>query len=78
MANTTSTPMTQVGAADPDRENSPIIDDEEDIEAEPNVVNGACYFNSVAYQFGARVMCGSEVLRCEAPGVWVREAERDY
>ncbi|HJV71489.1 hypothetical protein [Ideonella sp.] len=76
MANTPAKPYTQVGASDPDRETSPIIDDEEDLEAEPNVANGMCYFNGEAFRLGDRVLSGSEVLRCEAPGVWVREGER--
>jgi len=75
MANTMTSP-TQVGALDADRETSPIIDDEDELEAEPNALNGNCYFNSAAFNFGDRVLSGSEVLRCESPGVWVREGER--
>jgi hypothetical protein len=65
----------QVGAPDPERETSPIVGDENDVEVEPNVTGGRCYFNSVAYGIGDYVLSGAELLRCEAPGVWVREGE---
>jgi hypothetical protein len=65
---------TQVGAPDPSRETSPIVG-EDDVEVEPSVMAGACQFNGVPYAIGAYVQSGSEVLRCEAPGVWVREGE---
>jgi hypothetical protein len=29
----------------------------------------------VTFQVGAYVLIGSELLRCEPPGVWVREGE---
>lgn len=64
----------QVGAPDPERETSPIIDDDakEDIEPEGG---GYCQFNGVTFRIGEYVLSGSELLRCEAPGVWVREGE---
>lgn len=65
----------QVGAPDPELVTSPIVGDEDDVEVEPNVAGGACYFNSVAYRIGDFVLSGAELLRCEAPGVWVREGE---
>ena len=65
----------QVGAQDPERDTSPIVLDGEDLEVEPNVAGARCVFNGVGYPIGQRVQSGSEVLRCEPPGVWVREAE---
>jgi hypothetical protein len=67
----------QVGAPDPELETSPIVGDEDDVEVEvePNVPAGACYFNSVAYRIGDSVASGNEWLHCEAPGVWVCEGE---
>ena len=65
----------QVGAPDPERATSPIVGEDEDIEVEPNVRGGGCTFNGVAYRVGEFVQSGSELLRCEAPGVWVREGE---
>jgi hypothetical protein len=65
----------QVGAPDPELETSPIVGDEDDVEVEPNVPAGACYFNGVAFHIGESVLSGDELLRCEAPGVWVREGE---
>jgi hypothetical protein len=65
----------QVGAPDPELETSPIVGDGDELEVEPNVAGGACYFNGVAYPIGDSVLSGSEWLHCEAPGVWVREGE---
>lgn len=65
----------QVGAPDPELETSPIVSDEDDIEVEPNVVAGACRFNGVVFRIGEYVLSGTELLRCEAPGVWVSEGE---
>jgi hypothetical protein len=65
----------QVGAPDPELETSPIVGDEDDVEVEPNVLAGVCYFNGVAYRIGDSVLSGDEWLHCEAPGVWVREGE---
>jgi hypothetical protein len=65
----------QVGAPDPELETSPIVGEEDQVEVEPNVRGGRCIFNGVAFRFGDYVQSGSELLRCEAPGVWVREGE---
>jgi hypothetical protein len=65
----------QVGAPDPERDTSPIVDEEAEEEVEPNVAGHVCYFNGVTFPIGEYVLSGSEVLRCEAPGVWVREGE---
>ncbi len=65
----------QVGAPDPELETSPIVGEDDQVEVEPNVRGGACLFNGMTYRIGASVLSGSEWLRCEAPGVWVREGE---
>lgn len=65
----------QVGAPDPDRDTSPIVGEDDDLEVEPNAPEGACRFNGASYPVGTLVLSGTEVLRCEAPGVWVREGE---
>jgi hypothetical protein len=72
-AKTTTHP--QVGAPDPDRATSPIVGEDEEVEVEPNVRGGGCSFNGVAFAVGDFVQSGTELLRCEAPGVWVREGE---
>lgn len=65
-----------VGAPDPEKRNSPIFDDEdEELPTELEVETGACYFNGVAYPLGSYVRSGSELLRCEERGVWVRTGE---
>ncbi|HEX7686629.1 MAG TPA: hypothetical protein VF453_02930 [Burkholderiaceae bacterium] len=74
----TSPPLHQVGAPDAERETSPVVDqgdegDELDIEAGAH--GGVCRFNGTPFPVGAMVLSGSEVLRCEAPGVWVRTGE---
>ena len=66
----------QVGAPDPERETSPIVDyaeEEEDID--PEGADGYCRFNGVEFRVGEYVLSGSELLRCESPGLWVREGE---
>jgi len=71
---TTITRHPQVGTPDPDKSTSPIVG-EDDVEVEPNVPAGGCTFNGADYQLGDLVQSGSELLRCEAPGVWVRAGE---
>ncbi|HEV7930612.1 MAG TPA: hypothetical protein VGP12_10840 [Nitrosospira sp.] len=66
--------MPQVGAQDPELNNSPVLDEDEaapDLELEV----GTCYFNNVAFRIGQYVRSGSELLRCEEGGVWVRKDE---
>jgi hypothetical protein len=75
MVSSRRTAHTQVGSPIPDLETSPIVGEDDELEVEPNVTSGACYFNSVAYPVGSYVLSGSEVLRCEPPGVWVSEGE---
>jgi hypothetical protein len=67
----------QVGAPDPERKTSPIFDEDEagDLPLDLELETGACYFNGVAYPIGEFVRSGSELLRCEERGVWVREGE---
>lgn len=66
----------QVGAPDPERDTSPIVGENGDIEVEPNVRVGGCLFNGVSFRVGDLVQSGDELLLCEAPGLWVREGER--
>lgn len=67
----------QVGAPDPERRTSPIFDDDdnEELSLDLELETGVCYFNDVAYAIGQYVRSGSELLRCEERGVWVREGE---
>lgn len=68
----------QVGAADPERRNSPIqTDPEQSFELLREQVGdeaAGCYFNDVHYPEGARVMSGATCLRCER-GIWVEIGE---
>ncbi len=65
----------QVGAPDPEAQNSPIFDDARwqfespDLELE----SGVCYFNNASFEIGTYVCSGNELLRCEERGVWRRE-----
>lgn len=65
----------QVGAPDPELNTSPIFDEYEEISLDLELETGACYFNNVTYRIGQYVQSGSELLRCEGRGVWVREGE---
>lgn len=75
MAAPSASQRLQVGAPDPELETSPIVGDDEEMDVEPEVAGGRCVFNGVAYPPGACVLSGDELLRCERPGVWVREGE---
>ena len=65
----------QVGAPSPDRETSPIVGEDDDLEVEPGTLHGACRFNGATFPIGATVLSGTELLRCESPGVWVRAGD---
>jgi len=68
--------LIQVGAPDPERRTSPIIDDEaEELSLDYELETGVCYFNATAYPIGSYVLSGDEVLHCEERGVWVRSGE---
>ena len=68
--------LTQVGAPDPERKSSPIIDDEDDLTLDFELEEGVCYFNDKPYPIGSYVMSGDEVLHCEERGVWVKKGEQ--
>lgn len=65
----------QVGAPDPESNNSPIFDenDNEFLSLDQELESGVCYFNGETYTIGRYVCSGDELLRCEEKGVWVRE-----
>jgi hypothetical protein len=65
----------QVGAPDPELKNSPIFDEYEEISLDLELEEGVCYFNNVAYPIGEYVLSGSELLRCDGRGVWMRKGE---
>jgi hypothetical protein len=68
--------LPQVGAPDPELKTSPIFDEyDEEAPEEFDVETGVCYFNGETYPIGEYVLSGSELLRCERRGVWVREGE---
>lgn len=64
----------QVDAIDPERRNSPVLDDpEQSFELLREQVGDdaeGCYFNDVRYPDGTIVASGSARLRCER-GIWV-------
>ena len=67
----------QVGAPDPERQTSPILDhDSETDEAlagNLEVETGVCYFNGQSFGIGEYVCSGNELLHCEERGIWVRK-----
>jgi len=66
-----------VGAPDPERRTSPILDEDsagdEDLTVDLEPETGVCYFNDQAYAVGDFVCTGDELLHCEERGVWVRK-----
>jgi len=64
-----------VGSPDPERKTSPIFDEYDENSFDSELEEGVCLFNDVAYPIGQYVRSGSELLRCEGRGVWVREGE---
>jgi hypothetical protein len=71
-------PVSQVGAPDPERNTSVIIDESEyDEPASPDLELEAavCYFNDESFPHRAYVQSGAEVLQCDR-GVWVRRGEK--
>lgn len=68
-----STP--DVGAPDPERQTSPIVDEQEELSLDYELESGLCYFNGETYPIGQYVRSGSELLQCEMRGVWVRKGE---
>ena len=68
-------PNRQVGVPDPTLATSPILDEDEREDVEPDVESGFCYFNGVSFPVGDYVLSGHEILHCEAPGLWVRQGE---
>lgn len=68
-------PVENLGAPDPERRTSPIFDSTEydELSLDREIETGVCYFNDIAYPIGEYVCSGSELLRCEDRGVWIRE-----
>jgi hypothetical protein len=67
----------QVGAPDPERETSPILDEEdaEELSFDVGLEAPACRFNGVPYEIGDYVLSGNELLHCVERGVWTRVGE---
>ena len=69
----------QVGAQDPELENSPIAaEDDVDTGVMRQQVPGepVCYYNGSSYKHGQFVASGSQVLKCSY-GVWVESGSMD-
>lgn len=71
--------VTQVGAQDPELQNSPIAEEEdEDTDVVRQQVPGEpeCFFNGKSYKHGQFVASGTQVLKCSY-GVWVESGSAD-
>jgi hypothetical protein len=71
--------LTQVGAQDPELENSPIaVEDDVDTDVMRQQVPGepVCYYNGSSYKHGQFVASGSQVLKCSY-GIWVESGSTD-
>ena len=63
----------ELGAQDPERNNSPIAweaDDDTETLRESVSDEAVCYFNDASYAHGAVVSSGSVLLRCDH-GIWL-------
>jgi len=67
--------VTEVGSTDPELETSPIFDEYDEMSIDLELEKGVCLFNGVAYAIGQYVRSGSDLLRCDGRGVWVRVGE---
>lgn len=71
--------LRQVGAADPERRNSPWQSDPEQsyelLREQVGDEVDCCYFNDERFADGAEVVSGAVRLKCER-GIWVDIAER--
>lgn len=65
----------QVGAPDPEKNTSPIFDEDDEISLDLELETGVCYFNGVPYRVGEYVPSGNELLHGEEHGVWIRRGE---
>lgn len=77
---TTQTHAPQVGAPDPERRTSPILDrlgEAGELSLDAEIETGACYFNDVRYAIGDTVRSGHELLHCDDRGVWTKIGEED-
>ena len=50
----------QVGAPDPERKNSPIFDEDDELSLDLELEAGVCYFDDATYPIGQYVLSGSE------------------
>jgi len=69
----------QVGAPDPEKRNSPVLEESADDFAEqglPASDTPLCYFNGTAYAHDSYVCSGDELLHCQL-GVWVLQGSCD-
>lgn len=68
-----------VGAPDPERRTSPILEETAEGYAEQAQLLGGmatCYFNDIAYTRGDYICSGDELLRCQ-DGIWLRQGSCD-
>lgn len=65
----------QVGAPDPELQNSPIFDsnDNNELSLDRELEEGVCYFNNRTFAIGSYVCSGDELLHCVGSGIWVRD-----
>ena len=73
------TSIPQVGAQDPELENSPIaLEEDEDTDVVLQQVPGepVCLYNGASYKHGQFVASGSQVLKCSY-GIWVESGSTD-
>ncbi|HOO54260.1 MAG TPA: hypothetical protein PLX30_08485 [Methanothrix sp.] len=57
-----------VGAMDPSKKNSPILNEPPSEESKDE--RAVCYWNGVKYSPGAKICSGHQLLGCRSDGTW--------
>ncbi|WOJ93105.1 hypothetical protein R0135_15150 [Congregibacter variabilis] len=76
---TTVSGIRTVGEQDPEKRNSPVTDENDDLDYDLHENVGEhthCHFNDIAYPHGTFVRSGGSLLRCDR-GVWLVSVSDD-
>lgn len=60
----------KVGAVDPNKRTSPIVESPKNENVTPNKERAICWFNGKQYGPGARICSGGSMLLCYGNGTW--------
>ena len=68
--------LRDVGTPIDTEQNSPIVNEVKDDNAEKTAGNAVCWFNSVQFREGDEVLSLGDVLKCHSSGKWVRQKKK--